>query len=187
MLMLFCEKFRMEIKFARFVNKIESLPAQDSNLVFAHECVAVHPRVVLIVQLSAVFALAKEYLSASWVHLSILGHIVDLALVDGPAVVIFVVLLHFFCSVVDRVRVLYHLAHPRILLNEFLKRPKSNNIRVKFTTGKEKRREILSDLRLVSGHLVLALWLVGCSFLPLWLLGQCSCVEHGVIGQCQTR
>lgn len=108
-------------------------------MIFAYKSVAVHPWVVLIVELSTVFAFAKEYLSASWVHLGILGHIVDLALVDGPAVVVFVVLLHFFCCVVDRVRVLHQLTHTRILLNEFLKRPNTNNIRVKFT-GKENEK-----------------------------------------------
>ena len=54
---------------------------------------------ILIEQLGAVFALAKEDLAATRMHASILSHIVDLALVNSPAVIFGAVLGHFFSCV----------------------------------------------------------------------------------------
>lgn len=61
---------------------------------------------VLIVELRAVFAFSQEDFSTSRVHLCILGHVVDLALVDGPAVSVLIVLLYLLGGVGDRVWVL---------------------------------------------------------------------------------
>ena len=61
---------------------------------------------VLHKQLRTILALAQEYLSAAWVHLCILCHIVDFPFEDGPAVVFGIVLLDLLSSVVDRVWVL---------------------------------------------------------------------------------
>ena len=75
---------------------------------------------VLHVKLSAVFALSEEYFASTWVHFSVLSHVVNAPLVDCPTIVLFIVLLDFFERVLYRVRVLDHLLPCLVLLDELL-------------------------------------------------------------------
>ena len=77
---------------------------------------------VLHENLSAVFALAKEDLAASWVHFRVLSDIVDAALVYRPAVILFVMLADLIKCQHHVVRILHHGLHPSILLDELLHR-----------------------------------------------------------------
>ena len=75
---------------------------------------------VLHVQLGAVFALAKENFAATWVHLSVLSHVVNSSLVNCPTIVLLIVLLDFLERVLYRVRVLDHVLPCLVLLDELL-------------------------------------------------------------------
>ena len=75
---------------------------------------------VLHVQLGAVFALAKEDFAATWVHFSVLCHVVNASLVNCPTIVLLIVLLNFLKRVLYRVRVLDHVLPGFILLDELL-------------------------------------------------------------------
>ena len=75
--------------------------ADDTDLVFADEVLAVHPRVVLHEELGAVFALAQENLPSARMHLRILGDIVDSTLINCPAIILLIVLFDFLERVVD--------------------------------------------------------------------------------------
>ena len=67
----------------------------------------VHPWVVLLKEFVAVFSFAEEDLSGARVNLRVLSDVVDPPLINGPAIVLFVVLLDFFCSVEYVIWVLY--------------------------------------------------------------------------------
>ena len=75
--------------------------ADDTNLVFADEVLAVDPRVVLHEELGAVFTLAQENLPPARMHLSILSDIVDSTLINCPAIILLIVLFDFLERVVD--------------------------------------------------------------------------------------
>ena len=75
---------------------------------------------VLHEQLGAVFALAKEDFAATWVHFSVLCHVVNASLVNCPTIVLLIVLLNFLERVLYRVRVLDHVLPGFILLDELL-------------------------------------------------------------------
>ena len=75
---------------------------------------------VLIVQLSAVLSLAKEYLFAARMHLSVLGHIIYFPFVNCPTVVLLVVLSNFFSGVKCSIRVFNDVLDLFRLLHEFL-------------------------------------------------------------------
>ena len=121
--------------------------AHHSDLVLANQVLAVNPGVILHEQLSAVFAFAKEDFFPARMHLCVLRHIVDAALVNRPAVVCLVVLFHVVESHVHRIWVLHQVLPLSILLDELLKR---KNV---FLMSTQISKALLENLNSVYLHL----------------------------------
>jgi len=82
--------------------------------------VTVDPRVVLLIDLGAVFARAQEYFRTAGMHLRILGHIIDTSLVNSPAVVPLIVLRYLRECQGNCIGILYDVLHAAVVLQELL-------------------------------------------------------------------
>lgn len=72
---------------------------QYADLVLSNEELGIDPRMILLEELGAIFALAEEDLSSSWVHFGVFCDVIDYAFVHSPAVVVCLVLLDFLCCI----------------------------------------------------------------------------------------
>ena len=79
---------------------------EDAHLVLADQEVAVDPGVVLLEELRAILALPEEDLAATRVHLRVFSNVIDFALVDGPAVVLRLVLLDIVSRIIYSICIL---------------------------------------------------------------------------------
>jgi hypothetical protein len=91
-------------------------------LVLANEVLCIDPGMVLIIQFRTIFSFAKEYLSAAWVHFSILGDIIDFALKNSPAIVIGCMLRDLVHCIKDIIGIFDHVFDSLGFLHEFLQK-----------------------------------------------------------------
>ena len=61
---------------------------------------------VLLKKLGTVFSFTEKNLFSARVDFSVLGHVINSALIDSPAVVLLGMLSYFLCGVTNRVRIL---------------------------------------------------------------------------------
>ena len=102
------------------MNINQSLLSYNTNLEFSNDSVAIHPWMIFIVQVGAVFSFSEEYLPSSRVYFSIFRHIINSTFISGPAVILFIVLLHFVRSEYLCIWILDYVLHARCFHQEFL-------------------------------------------------------------------